>query len=667
MVQGYYTLEEAARILGLATEKLSQMAQKREVRAFADRGTWRFRSQDIEELARRMGKGSNPDLQLGETQPPASGSPRPKSAAKADSPRPKAPVKADSPRPKAPAKADSPPPKSGAKPAGDAGTFDFAVSPSDSVELGQEISIDVPSSRRNLSPSPKPGSDSDVKLVPDDSDVDFKIRVDDSEVKVEGLGPGSKSPSSRRKVDSSPRPGKPSSGRKSGLGPAMDSGVRLVPLEDETGAPPPKSPSDSDIRVEVPTPAGSPASGEDSLTEEIDLDAELRKAEEASRSKKPRAKVKPRTGLKKPQDEPTAFEMEAPPSKTAPKKPAAQAPSSSEFELDVDADQPTHAGAPGAADDEEVALGELGSSDLSGSSGINLHSPDDSGINLEQAAAPGDDKIEFELSLDQAGSTPKPAPAAAEDEDSSSEFELSLDVESTPKPAPAAEEDDSSSEFELSLDVESTPKPAPAAPEDDSSSEFELTLDDSGGLAPMEEAAGEDKDIFETDFEVPALEDESASEAVALDDDTALESSDFDLSLTEEESGSQVVALEGEAEADEEAATVARPALAEGEEGDEVDELLGEDIGVGAEGEEEYEEEAVGAPAAVAAPAPWGVLPAAFMLPCVLVMFVVALMSFELIHDMWGYRQPYQPTSFVTRGVAGVFGVEMPGESKPKK
>src|SRR5262249_44779340 len=75
-------------------------------------------------------------------------------------------------------------------------------------------------------------------------------------------------------------------------------------------------------------------------------------------------------------------------------------------------------------------------------------------------------------------------------------------------------------EFELSLDAESTPKPKPAAPvvEDDSSSEFELTLDDSGGLAPIEEEAAPqtgsgsgEKDIFETDFDVPALEDESGS------------------------------------------------------------------------------------------------------------------------------------------------------------
>ena len=83
MVQGYYTLDEAARILGMDAERLNQMAQRREIRAFADRGTWRFRTQDIEEMARRLGMGSNPDLQLGEVEKPKpASSAKPRSGAK---------------------------------------------------------------------------------------------------------------------------------------------------------------------------------------------------------------------------------------------------------------------------------------------------------------------------------------------------------------------------------------------------------------------------------------------------------------------------------------------------------------------------------------------------------------------------------------------------------
>ena len=73
------------------------------------------------------------------------------------------------------------------------------------------------------------------------------------------------------------------------------------------------------------------------------------------------------------------------------------------------------------------------------------------------------------------------------------------------------------------------------------------------------------------DFDVSVLDDDSRSDAAALEEgDTDLESSEFDLSLEGEESGSQVVPLEDEEEYDEGEATVQRKAgavAAEGEEG----------------------------------------------------------------------------------------------------
>src|SRR5262249_25783248 len=111
----------------------------------------------------------------------------------------------------------------------------------------------------------------------------------------------------------------------------------------------------------------------------------------------------------------------------------------------------------------------------------------------------------------------------------------------------------------------------PSLAADSDSSEFELTLEDSGetgakdAAKPQAKGAGvpkdKEKDIFETDFDVPALEDESGSQVAALDTD--LDSSDFDLALgdsdvaAEDESGSQVGALDEE-EAEEGAATVAK-------------------------------------------------------------------------------------------------------------
>src|SRR5215468_8695286 len=66
MVQGYYTLEEACRILGVAADELKAMSKRGELRAFQDRGTLRFRTQEVEEKARQRGVGSAPDLPLGE-------------------------------------------------------------------------------------------------------------------------------------------------------------------------------------------------------------------------------------------------------------------------------------------------------------------------------------------------------------------------------------------------------------------------------------------------------------------------------------------------------------------------------------------------------------------------------------------------------------------------
>jgi hypothetical protein len=69
----FYTLEEAARVLGLSPEELKSKAQHREIRAFLDGGSWRFRVVDIDELARRRGLGSDAELRLSDLEVPAAG------------------------------------------------------------------------------------------------------------------------------------------------------------------------------------------------------------------------------------------------------------------------------------------------------------------------------------------------------------------------------------------------------------------------------------------------------------------------------------------------------------------------------------------------------------------------------------------------------------------
>jgi hypothetical protein len=592
MVQGYYSLEEAARILGMPAEELSHMAQRREVRAFADRGTWRFRTQDVEELARQRGRGSDPELQYGETTRP-----RPH-----DSPAPRKPAVDD---PNAPIP---------------------LVDDSDQVEIGQEALSGSSagrkkpggkSSAKNLSPPPKPGSDSDVRLVAEGSELGFQI-ASDSDVKVvDDASPGSKSGSksgSKKKTNVAAE-AKGDSGALI-IPVESDSDVKIVPERPEDSVvrlseEGPRGGTDSDIRLELDPsprsrsglpPASDPGTEDSVLTEEIDLDAELRKAEEASRARQSRGKA------------PAPAPKPSPPESRSGRTPK-PAPghkltdSSSDFDLTPMAPATApRAEKPGK--EEEVDLGDLsfGGARPGTDSGINLRDPADSGISLEKAAEKSDE-VEFELSLEGEG-TPQP------------------------KPAEAGEK------------------------EVDSDSEFQLTLDDSGGLAPLEDEKGpeaSDKDIFETDFEVPALEDDSGSEAVALDEsDTDLESSDFELAIgdedmvADEESGSQVVALEDEEdEADEGAATVAktrrqRAALAEDEE-EAVEEL------------DEEEERPRGRVAAAPATADWGWMPATFMSLSLIVMLLGGLMSFELLRGMWGYHQSQRVTGAVVDPLTRAF------------
>ena len=66
MVQEYLNLDQAAEVLGIAKAQLIQMAQRREIRAFADRGSWKFRKQDIDEHARQGGIGSGAEIVFGD-------------------------------------------------------------------------------------------------------------------------------------------------------------------------------------------------------------------------------------------------------------------------------------------------------------------------------------------------------------------------------------------------------------------------------------------------------------------------------------------------------------------------------------------------------------------------------------------------------------------------
>src|SRR5438105_513514 len=63
----YYTLDEAAQRLGLTTDAFRRKLQtewRQSPRRYPDGATLRFQAAEIDELARKLGGGSDPDLQL---------------------------------------------------------------------------------------------------------------------------------------------------------------------------------------------------------------------------------------------------------------------------------------------------------------------------------------------------------------------------------------------------------------------------------------------------------------------------------------------------------------------------------------------------------------------------------------------------------------------------
>ncbi|MES2793314.1 MAG: helix-turn-helix domain-containing protein, partial [Planctomycetota bacterium] len=64
MAKKYLTIEEAAELLGVEPSDLSRLREKGEIRAFADRGNWKFRQDDVDELARKRQTDSDPDVPI---------------------------------------------------------------------------------------------------------------------------------------------------------------------------------------------------------------------------------------------------------------------------------------------------------------------------------------------------------------------------------------------------------------------------------------------------------------------------------------------------------------------------------------------------------------------------------------------------------------------------
>ena len=197
MSKKYLSIEEAAEQLGIPAAELNRLREKGAIRAFADRGTWKFKEDDVEKLARSRQPDSDPDVPL--------------------------------------------------MPAKDKG-------PSSDV-FGEEDMLGTQPTIISKGLSPEGGSDSDVRLIYDESLSVSDVKSgppqedSDSDVKLAGAKPSSADDSdSDVKLAGSTPTGE------------SDSDVKLAPGKPTT----PADDSDSDVKLAGTAPAAAPLGGSDS-------------------------------------------------------------------------------------------------------------------------------------------------------------------------------------------------------------------------------------------------------------------------------------------------------------------------------------------------------------------------------------------------------------------
>lgn len=499
MAQDFISLEQAAEMLGLSPQELNQMAQRREIRAFADRGSWRFRVQDIEEMSRRRGDPSAEETPVIEAEV-------------------------------APAEAG------GSAVHGD----DVVPLTSGQIKKG-DSKLDIFESeeaKKGSSKSTK-DSDSDIILVPQGSDLELLPSPEE-------LGPASSSfvfPTAASSASQKPIHGgtqdedddsvvpigqeePPGTGdsqvRLDGLsGRLPDSGVRLVDFDlppQLSGLMPPPPPSSrrlpkpgSSTKTPAPNAPSPPKSGKiPAATEQFDIEAQIAEVQDIGptppTSKTPSSKKMPKAGTSEFELTPTSnlpgdsvFELESSPS-----MPSLELELTSDMELDT-----------GTGSDSGDAL------DLGG-----VLQPEEGGTmrRKKERVSPevlaDESSGTFELSMDSSEFTPA-AKLSPSSKSESSEFDLSLEPEG----------DTSSSDFELTLEDEnlsgeSGPKTARvgAGAIEAETSDFELALDDDSSSEVIDD----------TDSEVIVIDDEEdVGEAVTTGDAAALFDDEGDVIVDE--------------------------------------------------------------------------------------------------------------------------------------
>jgi len=173
MSKKYLSLDEAAQLLHIPTEELVRLREKGEIRGFADRGTWKFKQDDVESLFRRLQADSNPEVPIFGR--PGSDLGEQPTVIRRDKPASDDNLLAE----------DQPPSIDSDSDVRLVGDQDFelgfgADSDSDVKLSGGHVPRSSEQGTDPEIPLLSSGSDSDVKLIRPDSDSDVKLAASDS-------------------------------------------------------------------------------------------------------------------------------------------------------------------------------------------------------------------------------------------------------------------------------------------------------------------------------------------------------------------------------------------------------------------------------------------------------------------------------------------------------
>lgn len=291
----YLSLEEAAAELRIKAEELIRLREKGDVRGFADRGTWKFKAEDVSELKRRRQPDSNPEVPLIDDDDELGRQPTiitKGRGATSDSdvrlvPDDKLKAKLTGSSAEMPvmlADTDSDVRLSDGPPQGMASDSDVRLVAPMSQESDSDVQLSDSDSDVRLS-----NSDSDVRLIPpapSDSDVQLVDRTkkkkssSDSDVTLlPKAGPKSGKSSGRKKMEYEASVSDSVLMEDSGMALEADSGIRLsggssIRLPGDSGISL-TAPADSGILLEGDGESGFPLRGDSSLTQTGDDEPDI--------------------------------------------------------------------------------------------------------------------------------------------------------------------------------------------------------------------------------------------------------------------------------------------------------------------------------------------------------------------------------------------------------